>query len=753
MPKYDFFGDVAITNFGFAVNNRLFNSLSVTFILDCTFLVFWLISLIYCFRYYESLIIESIMYYIYSLYLIMFAILTITGSLAYGTSVVELPSIDGNASIGVKIGSYVCFYFEIFGKSLAAAPIFIIQFVVHGTVYLVDIQKHLFISKLSSETLAPRLMNARHRGQPANSDFLIKQQSDYNIKFWKKCMEFVDDSQERECKYNNDMIDNTCTSETTIVISKDEDRLIRLCCINFIVLKYSQYDRDQKYGAVNKNVKNYYHNSDNARLKRFVDGSGNINDDKENKDDESKLEIDFEISETHDSKDDSKNECNKNELEAKDTKEEKKKKKEQKSDELVLDLKVDINGDEKENKDQKHQDLHVRKRKNSKKLSISDANRQITTYKDYTEYIDWLTGQSEDRYSIGMRSRNRYRNSVYRHHTIDRSIIDKRLSKFNLSDLQKRTDYKLRSKIMNVNRRDIRFSNFIENSAYFGYSNICTLNDLYQNTDIGYFTFRGVVLRYFEKWIPIVGMIIKLFGELHDDEVNAYLSARGDYMKDNNGCELPRKKNNYYTFRMLFHHFFCYVITLVFSLFHAFLRVCVPMLYLLYFFLCLIEYVIYGDDNKNGFVFIVSNYSVCYLFLCIFCVVMSIYVIRNNCKILNTFYYMYYICPGKRINYIFVPFNYVEKHYQDIIYSRFRIKILESVFGNDIGMIIEQFMPKFDRYYCHIDHDACINNIEESNFNTITLPDGCVYVAQSQIEIESKESETDWLAETIQTVE
>ena len=441
----------------------------------------------------------------------------------------------------------------------------------------------LFLNKL--DNLIPQLSSLWTRNlRYLNCEYLLKYQSNFSVKFWQNCLKFI----------------TNCKSYPLYQINESQDQIIRICCLNYIILKYSNFKNDPKYSCVNKHIGGNFHNFDNHILTSPDPYLQNTCTDI------------FPSSE------------------------------------LISNY---------------HQ-LHLWRERNKKLAYKRKVDREKET-KQHNDYCD-----------------------------INNSKIDNRF----ISD-------KLKEKIISRDERDIQFSNFIENSASnYGYKNIESLTMLYDNCNCSYFINVNMNINNNNN--------TKIFF----DKLNSILSKFvGINIRIDKKYLLP----SYYMLYQFFHsvtlrefdskHAWsniiyytawidAFILVPIHIFLQIFLRTVILWIYLLCFGFC--YYFIDDSESKSSN----DNNSVFdkfYLYLLIICSILSIYLVWNVFPMMKIFYHLFYVCPTKNIGYIYVSFDYVEQHYKQIIDSRKRQEILKNLFGKDVSLIIELYIPKFDKYYYH----------------------------------------------------
>lgn len=583
------------TNIALCFTNRIFNTLAASFTYDVIYIQFILLSFWYSVAYSapgdgsNSNLFESINFRIYFVYLGYIAFFSWFAGIFL--AIVHTDRVRNTVGCMDQVITLLKYLVSLIGTMIFISIVMCARFIFHGALWFIEFEKSMFLNKFDTSNLDPRFLNENENIQFISAHYVTHKQSSYNHKFWAKCIQFIQNSQSKSYSLtiHNQNYQSLSTTTTTanLHLNTSQDRLLRICCINYIVLKHCHLSNDSAYGEVNQ----------------FITDSNHTIDDN------------FEVFNPNSS--------------------------------VTTDV-AGVAGVSAVSNDN-----------NSTKTSGTDTV--------ITNYADGTVESEEAETAINV-------NEMITIEKYDDLMNYRESNDFQKKEVSKRiTNYHLRKAINNQGYRDTQFSHFIEDSAYQLYSNIETLNDLYENSDVSYYVVH-------HKLMPLYYTVYALFGRLY---IQMKLHVHSTYI-----VALLDNISQKWKIQLKFAWIICYILTPIYALFQVLTRIIMPFGYLIYF---IIDIVL--ENNATG------DYSVYYLFLVIVSNCLMFFIISNFFQSMKTFYYLFYICPLRSIDYQYGSFDWVIKHYNDIIASKWRKIVFDAKFGSDIATIIELYLPKFERYY------------------------------------------------------
>ena len=620
MQRYSFY-PVSFRTLSLGVFDRGSIVYILCFVLDTIYIHFIILSVIYCFENFDMSnknyihnTFETIIYIFYQCYFWYVVLFVCAYSFYTESSNITItdPTRRQNQSC-FRITRTILYHF---GSFLVYVLFVGLYFTWHGSIWLIETQKCFFLNKLKSADLAPRLLNTI-TGVGSNGEYIMKQQTQYYADFWKQCKQFVDNCREYSFEYST----NEKNSDIrTFSIDKEQDRLLRLCCINYIALKYCKFNEDVSKGEINDEIDSIYHNYDNnvfkkpRKIKRKkkkrskTDKSSKNNEINNNTDKnininnnniESKQNEDINV-ETGDNR-----ETSLAGLIEESTIDE--------TDEKSRPLLLAFNSFD-DNQDNNNHDSNVleleRKQEpndneNSNILNINietdkktddNSNNQIATYQAYQKHLKLLqtcTNTQITENTDEFDANNGRTVTITTENKSDEN--DPNLLVIDVNGFKRQRQeisFDLKKQIISERKRDKQFSNFIENSAYLSYTNITSLDDLYQHCDVSYFIPNC-------KYLPLAFGFNELIAAQFDEvmgmfEIRIKVAQEGDF-------PFTEYEHKMWKYRLCLAWIVTYILTPFYTIFQVSMRLVVPLLYLLYYGCYSVIYVfrLYKTCNKT----------------------------------------------------------------------------------------------------------------------------------------------------------
>ena len=678
MVRYAFY-PISFRTFQMGIHPRTIITYVGAFFYDVAFVHFIILSVIYCMSGTDfnqnttntHKTFNSIIYIFYQCYL-WYLVFYIACS-AFATLISD--KIPVNIAMYTK-WDYIKVVCKWFVAYLSYAVFVGLYFLLHGAIWLVETEKSFFLNKFKSHDLAPNMFRIFLPESTVNGFYLIKQQSKYNFQFWQECIKFISNPQAYRCEFN----DSKRGKQAMYQISKEQDRILRLCCINYIVLKYARYPGDGQFCEINDKIDSIYYNYDNNIVTSMQDLIK-----QELKEESMQISVsnrytidnyNKNLINTENKTDNNSNINNSNNDELHDN-----------------ELKLDIGTSD----DQNAETIDA---ENGNKQQNDNISMQIATYQEYQKQIGWYKQKPTRIQNVYDKDNDNDKDKDKDEHERKENINTPEIT------------FDLQVELLSPESRDKQFSHFIENSAYNGYENIRSLDDFYDHCDIAYF-------KPGRKYLPLYLAFYNLIAANYDDIKMSYDGVMKSPSFVNSNMTNFEKKG--WIYKVNYSWFNTFVLTSIYVVFQLAFRIIVPIIHLIYFGVHLILYLTSSNsnanDNDNDNVF--DGYIVYYWCLVLFANILIVNTLYNFYITTNNYYYLFYICPTKEMRVIYVSFNYVEHHYNQIIESKIRKFVLINQYGNDIGLTINEYLAPFDKYYNYNYNDKFNNLNFHPNYKCI----------------------------------